>query len=367
MQQININELKPHPRNNEFFDDITGSNWEQFIESMRERIRKGKSGNIEPIVITPNKIIISGHQRVRGLKELGVKYVNAEIKIYESEDEILADLIETNIRQRGIGNPNAVKLGRCIKELERIYGIREGSFNEKGNNRIGDTNNFNDQSKNVPKTEKELAEQLGITQQTIQNYKKLSEMIPELEELVDTGITTITTALAIMKTLSEEEQREFINLLPTDKKYTQRQMDEEIQKYKNRISELIQQGTKTEIVTQEVDRPETLNKIKDLEEKLNKKTQENEKMSSTLIEKEKMINEAIGSSTNYQLTSHCSEITLKMLNFVKDMAKYDYMAESFNQIPIATRIEYEKCIKAVKKWADRILETIEEEKNIIEM
>lgn len=90
-------------------------------------------------------------------------------------------------------------------------------------------------------------------------------------------------------------------------------------------------------------------------------------MSSTLIEKEKMINEAIGASTNYQLTSHCSEITLKMLSFVKEMAQYDYMAESFNEIPIATRIEYEKCIKSVKKWADRILETINEEKEIIEM
>ena len=31
-------------------------------------------------------------------------------------------------------------------------------------------------------------------------------MIPELEELVDTGITTPTTALAIMRNLSEEEQ-----------------------------------------------------------------------------------------------------------------------------------------------------------------
>ena len=90
-------------------------------------------------------------------------------------------------------------------------------------------------------------------------------------------------------------------------------------------------------------------------------------MSSTLIEKEKMINEAIGSSTNYQLTSHCSEITLKMLNFVKEMSQYDYMAESFNEIPIATRIEYEKCIKSVKKWADRILGTINQEKEIIDM
>ena len=40
MQPINIGELKPHPRNNEFFDDITGSNWEQFLDSMRERIKK---------------------------------------------------------------------------------------------------------------------------------------------------------------------------------------------------------------------------------------------------------------------------------------------------------------------------------------
>ncbi len=29
---------------------------------------------------------------------------------------------------------------------------------------------------------------MGISVDTIQNYKKLTEMIPELEELVDTGI-----------------------------------------------------------------------------------------------------------------------------------------------------------------------------------
>ena len=28
MQQININELKPHPRNNEFFDDMSGEKWD---------------------------------------------------------------------------------------------------------------------------------------------------------------------------------------------------------------------------------------------------------------------------------------------------------------------------------------------------
>lgn len=349
MQQININELKPHPRNNDFFDDMIGEKWKEFKESVEKR------GVIEPIVITPDKVIVSGHQRVRACKELGIKTVMCDVHTYNNEDEILQDLLETNIRQRGDVGGSAKKVGLRIKELERIYGV------EHGGDRKSNTNN------SVLISQTDIANKLGISVDTLQNYKLLADMIPELSDLVDTGIVTKTTALAMMRNLSEQEQKEFIDSIPTDKKYTQKQMDEEIQKYKNRISELIQQGTKTEIVTQEVDKPETLNKIKDLEEKLSQKTKENEIMSSTLIEKEKMINEAIGLSTNYQLTSHCSEITLKMLNFVKDMAKYDYMAESFNEIPIATRIEYEKCIRSVKKWADRILETINEEKEIIEM
>lgn len=51
----------------------------------------------------------------------------------------------------------------------------------------------------APKTEKDLAKEIGLDVRTLQNYKKLTEMIPELEDLVDTGIVTKTTALAIMR------------------------------------------------------------------------------------------------------------------------------------------------------------------------
>lgn len=229
MQPINIDELKPHPRNNEFFDDITGSNWEQFLDSMRERIKNGKTGNVEPIVITQDKTIVSGHQRVRGLKELGEKQVNAEIKIYDSDDEILADLIETNIRQRGIGNPNAIKLGKCIKELERIYYIKQGGAGYYGNQYKESSNNYK-----TPKTEADIAKEIGISVQSLQNYKKLTEMIPELEDLVDTGIVMPTTALAIMRNLSEDEQIELISSMDTTKKITKN----EVQKYINEINQL---------------------------------------------------------------------------------------------------------------------------------
>lgn len=97
--------------------------------------------------------------------------------------------------QRGIGNPNPVKLGRCIKELERIYGVRDGSSNEKGNNRIGEPKLSDDQL-----SQSDIAEMIGISVDTLQNYKKLTELVPELQDWVETGI------LAPIKYMSNDEQ-----------------------------------------------------------------------------------------------------------------------------------------------------------------
>lgn len=88
------------------------------------------------------------------------------------------------------------------------------------------------------KEEKELLEEqikkLELSNQNIQNYEKLTYMIPKLEELIDTGIVTKTPALAIMNNLSEDEQIELISKLDVTKKYTQQQM----QKYVDEIREL---------------------------------------------------------------------------------------------------------------------------------
>ncbi len=68
---------------------------------------------------------------------------------------------------------------------------------------IGEPKNSADQF-----TQSDLATQMGISVDTLQNYKQLANMIPELSELVDTGIVTKTTALSIMRNLSEKEQEE---------------------------------------------------------------------------------------------------------------------------------------------------------------
>ena len=76
-----------------------------------------------------------------------------------------------------------VKLGRCIKELERICGVRNGSFNEKGNNRIGEPKVSDDKL-----SQSDIADIIGISVDTLNNYKKLTELVPELQDWVETGI-----------------------------------------------------------------------------------------------------------------------------------------------------------------------------------
>ena len=176
-QNVSVEVLKAHPRNQEFFDDMSGEKWQEFLTSIKNR------GVIEPIVITPDNTIVSGHQRVRACKELGIPTVMCNVHTYDNDDQILQDLIETNIRQRGDVGGSVKKVGKRIKELERIYGIREGRPEKLPNN-------------SVVKSQSDIAAQMGISLDTLQNYKMMADMIPELEDLMDTGIVTKTTALA---------------------------------------------------------------------------------------------------------------------------------------------------------------------------
>ena len=147
----------------------------RILESIRKHIEENKRGNIEPIIITQDMTIISGHQRVRAAKELNMPTIMVDIRKYENYDKVLKDLIETNIRQRGIGNPNPVKLGRCIKELERIYDIHQGN----GSNQYEQNPKLSDKANMA---QSDIAEMIGISVETLNNYKKLTELIPELED-----------------------------------------------------------------------------------------------------------------------------------------------------------------------------------------
>lgn len=337
MQQINVNELKSHPRNNEFFDDMTGDIWDAFKESIQT------SGIIEPIVVTQDMIIVSGHQRVRAAKELGFSSIMVDIRKYENDDKVLKDLIETNIRQRGIGNPNPVKLGRCIKELERIYGI------QNGNNQYDRVPKV---SEGLAKTQTDIADMIGISVDTLNNYKKLTELIPELEDLVDTGILAPTTALALVKYMSPSEQEEFAKSMDVTKRITRK----EVQKYIDEIKQL----KENPIVPSDYE--STKRELQDYKKDYkNLRTQFDEKITELQSLRKQIENMKVTEPTeqyNKKLKDSTIFFCSKVADFIEKTGGYVWLTEHLNELPDYERKSYISAVNAVHAWADTLLNNI---------
>ncbi|MDQ0149243.1 hypothetical protein ACFO6R_06495 [Eubacterium multiforme] len=68
-----------------------------------------------------------------------------------------------------------MKAAKCIMELERIWGVRNGSA---GKVKILERHNV------VP-NQKTIADNLNITPKQLQRYKKLTQLIPELQDMVE--------------------------------------------------------------------------------------------------------------------------------------------------------------------------------------
>lgn len=163
--------------------------WNEFLYSIKT------SGVIEPIVCTQNKVIVSGHQRIWTCKALGIKEVICEVRHYENADKIIKDLLETNIRQRGEIGGSSIKTSRRINELDRLYGVQHG-----GNRSSKSANGT------LKKTQEQLANELGIELTAYKRYKRLTTLIPELQELVDSKISPSVASRILSKLTSEEQQ-----------------------------------------------------------------------------------------------------------------------------------------------------------------
>ena len=371
MQEININKLKPHPRNNEFFDDMTGEKWNEFLESIKTR------GVIEPVVITQDYTIVSGHQRVRACKELGIPKINCEIHNYNSEDEVLQDLIETNIRQRGSIDGSTRKNGMIAKELERIYGVHQGNgsnqYEQKPNNSV------------IAKTQKDIADEMGISVDTLQNYKKLTEMIPELEDLVDTGIVSNTTAIAIVRQLSQDEQEQLIANMDVTKKITQKKVQEEINKMKSNspapevkeihvIPEDYETLKRNNIQLQKDNEKlkNTTNEVANLREEVENYKNDyhtmkriNDEQNTKITELKSEIETLKKPADNYNDQNYIERLKrdarlfyYKANEYIKEFGGYAYLSDDVNIIPIEERQRFITAVQNIKAMALKIEENI---------
>ena len=217
-----MSDLSPHPKNNYYFDDVSGDKWNEFLESIR------KNGVREQIIVTDDMVIVSGHQRVRACKELGIQVIDAKIEHYNSDDDVIRDLIEINTKQRGVISDSEIKIGRRIKFLEEYYGIKNG--NNQHTERVG----HNVQGK----TQDDLAEELEMSKRQMSRYKSLTDLIPELQDAVESGQITATTAMGFVKKLSPEEQKKLAEAIGGKEKVSSKEVEKYIIELKAKDAEI---------------------------------------------------------------------------------------------------------------------------------
>ena len=219
VQNIVVDVLKVHPRNQEFFDDISGQDYENFKKSIQEE------GIISEIIVAPDMTIISGHQRYKAAKELGMKMV--PIRIREDlidEDKKLKVLLAANF---GRTKNDEAKQRKVAVEYVRLCGYENG---EMGNGRKKEAHN------GLPTklTLDEIAHQLGTSKTNLKRALSIERNLTDsMKELLDTGIISKTLAADTIASLSPQEQEELISSLDTTKRITQKEM----QKYIDEVKE----------------------------------------------------------------------------------------------------------------------------------
>lgn len=184
--------------------------------------------------------------------------------------------------------------------------------------------------------------------ETLVNYEMLIEMIPELGEVVYTGMVTLDAAKAVFQELSEVNQIDFVESLDCVKRMLQ-QRDSRIKEMENDIAAKTVVETPADYIPLQKANRDMERQNEFLEARIRKLDKENGQLKRQLAdlqkkqdpeqERLKKIHEAV------QLFSVKTEI------YLKDMDKYAWLLDDLQNIPEEDFKEYVRSIKVVKSWA----------------
>lgn len=184
--------------------------------------------------------------------------------------------------------------------------------------------------------------------ETLVNYEMLIEMIPELGEVVYTGMVTLDAAKAVFQELSEVNQIDFVESLDCVKRMLQ-QRDSRIKEMENDIAAKTVVETPADYISLQKANRDMERQNEFLEARIRKLDKENGQLKCQLAdlqkkqdpeqERLKKIHEAV------QLFSGKTEI------YLKDIDKYAWLLDDLQNIPEEDLEEYVRAIKAVKSWA----------------
>lgn len=170
IQYIEIDKLVEHEDNKLYFDDLIGVEFDELRDSI------AKLGIIDPLIVKVSNnekyIIISGNQRFRASKELGLEKLPCIVREFKDKEEEIHFMVEANLRRRHLTTTQKAKA------LYKLYELTEGK-------------NKKDKIKKLSKVSEYGERNIGALISIEEN------MIPELKSIVDKSSIDIRKAGSI--------------------------------------------------------------------------------------------------------------------------------------------------------------------------
>ena len=160
-------------------------------------------GLLTPITVratdTDEYEVISGHRRLRACQKAGIETVPALIYSMDRDAAVIA-LVDSNLHREHL----------LPSEKARAYKMKTDALNHQGKR----TDLTSVQVAPKLATE-QIAESAGTSKDTVKRYIRLTNLIPEILQMVDQGRIALTPAVELSY-LKESEQRDLLETMESE-------------------------------------------------------------------------------------------------------------------------------------------------------
>lgn len=232
LNYVDEKKIKEHDKNSYYFTDVEGEKYEEIRRSIEE------NGIRDPIKVMQELqangdsrfIVISGHQRLRIARDIGLGKVPVQVIPDISEEDAEYLLIAENVERRGQAETDPIKKSRIANFLKEYWEVQDG----KPRHNVG------------VKTTSDIGMILGADERTTQRIMKLNDLIPELQDLVSEGKLG-TTAGEQLAHMTEDNQRALLDVLGDEierttvakaKEYRSVEQDSAVDNYEEKLIDL---------------------------------------------------------------------------------------------------------------------------------
>lgn len=189
----NIPLAELHPFRDHPFKVVDDEKMEETVESIREY------GVLVPIIARPKEEggyeIISGHRRCHASEKAGLETVPTIVRDLDDDEAVLI-MVDSNLQRESLLPSEKAKAYKMKMDAIR----RKAGRPSKENMRQNGTDNFGVRSDEI------IAQNTTESARTIQRYIRLTELIPELLDMVDEKKINFNSAVEISHLTPDEQQ-----------------------------------------------------------------------------------------------------------------------------------------------------------------